>query len=70
MKTQTYLVSDMTCGGCQKKIEREVTKLTGIGEIEADLVTKRLTITYDDAHVTNDAIIQAISDAGYTAEND
>ncbi|GAA3012132.1 heavy-metal-associated domain-containing protein [Tetragenococcus solitarius] len=68
MNTNIYLVPDMSCAHCKAKIETEVNKLTGVQEAKANVEDKHLSVIFDPDVVENTAIVNAVSKAGYTAE--
>lgn len=68
MNINTYSVPDMSCAYCKARIEEEVNKLTGIQNANADPDEKKLTVTFDTNKVQSADIVNAVSQAGYTAE--
>lgn len=69
MKTTTYSVLDMTCGGCKNKIETALRAATGVQAVAGDVAEKTVTVTYDETVRSNNEIIQLVKEAGYTAVN-
>ena len=65
-KTETIKVSG-NCGMCQKKIEASAKK-AGATKASWDKTAKVLTVTYDDAKTTSDAIQKKVAGAGYDTE--
>ena len=55
-------INDMTCGGCVASITRVVKGLDPNASVEADVAAKRVKIS---SAIKNEAVIAAISDAGY-----
>ena len=68
MNSEKYNVSGMTCAACSLAIEKSVSKLDGIGEVKVNLITNTMEVSYDDARLGSDAIIEAVEKAGYGAE--
>lgn len=68
MKTTTYLIPDMSCAHCKARIENEVTNLNGVQVADVPVETKVLTVQFDDQVVDSATIIEAVAEAGYTAE--
>ena len=66
--TSTFLVTGMTCGGCEVGVRRVVKKLEGVKEVGASYEDGTATVTYRVKEVTPDDIIAAIEELGYTAE--
>ena len=57
------------CGMCKTTIEEALTALDGVVKAELDLVTKKVTVRYLDANVDVATLRQAISAAGYDADD-
>jgi copper chaperone CopZ len=47
MTTKTVTVPNISCGHCVATIQREVSELDGVNEVQAEQDTKRVTITWD-----------------------
>ena len=65
-KTETIKVAG-NCGSCEKHIETAAKK-AGASKAKWDKDTKTLTVTYDAAKTSNDAIQQKIAAVGYDTE--
>lgn len=65
--TTEFRVPDASCGHCKQTIESAVSSIEGVGGADLDLGSKTLKIEHDDT-VTTDALIGAVSAAGYTPE--
>ncbi|AQS62316.1 MULTISPECIES: heavy-metal-associated domain-containing protein [Rhizobium/Agrobacterium group] len=63
MSATTFLVSDMTCGHCEKTLRGALADVLPDASVSIDLATHKLTVTGDAA--TAEA---AIRDAGYSPE--
>ena len=64
--TQTVLEApDISCGHCIQTIEKAVTKLPGVRFISGDPEAKNVTVEYDPASATIEAIEQAMEEEGY-----
>ena len=68
MKQATFIVPDMTCKHCVMRVTRAIGEQPGTADVQVDLKSKRATFQYDPAQVTPDAIVAAITDAGYTPQ--
>jgi copper chaperone CopZ len=55
----------MTCGGCENAVKRSVSTLPGISAVTASAKDHRVTVDFDAAKTTREAIEQAIENAGY-----
>jgi Cu+-exporting ATPase len=68
MATQTQVtfpVLGITCANCATTIERNAKKVAGVSEAVVNLATEKVTIIYDPALATPQAIIEHIERAGY-----
>jgi copper chaperone CopZ len=59
----TYSVPGISCGHCRTAITGEVTKVAGVSAVDVDLDGKTVTVT--GAGFNDDAIRDAIDEAGY-----
>jgi len=65
-ETREYTVHGMTCSHCVMSVREEVSEVEGVTNVDVDLASGRLTITGSD--LADEPIIQAVTEAGYTAE--
>ena len=65
MASKTFVVPNISCGHCVKTIEREVGDLAGVTSVEADLETKRATVTWDEPPATWEAIRALLEEINY-----
>jgi copper ion binding protein len=63
MSTATYNVPDISCNHCKQAIEGEVKNVAGVKAVEVDVKTK--TVRVEAEPLDEEAIIQAIDEAGY-----
>lgn len=59
-----YTVTGMSCAACSTRVEKAVRSLEGVTECSVNLLTNSMTV---DGTVSDRAIVQAVSDAGYGA---
>jgi Cu+-exporting ATPase len=64
---KTLKIEGMTCAACAKAVERAVSKLDGIGDVNVNLATEKLTVSFEPAQVRLSTIKQAVEKAGYKA---
>jgi copper chaperone len=64
---QTFAVQGMTCGGCVKSVTRVLNALPGVKESSVSLQPGRAEVEYDPAVASAEAIMRAITNAGYEA---
>lgn len=67
MKTLSFDVRGMTCGGCSMRVQHVLGKLDGIGKVEVSLNPGAATVAMDPDRVTPDQIVAAIARVGFTA---
>ena len=67
MQTHYFTVTGMSCAACSANIEKTVSRLTGVETVQVNLLTKRMTVTYDPVIVDAPTIIHAIEKIGYGA---
>lgn len=66
MATLDLTVDGMHCGGCSGRLKKALEATPGIGSTAIDLPTKQVTVDFDSARLSTDAIKQAVQDAGFT----
>jgi copper chaperone len=62
--TQEFTVPSMSCQHCVNAITKEVSSVPGVQNVKIDLGSKRVKVEAGE-QVTTDAIVSAISEAGY-----
>lgn len=65
MNKQSLKISGMTCASCASRIEKVVSKQSGVTSAVVNLATERLTVEFDDNKETMSKIVQAVDKAGY-----
>jgi copper chaperone len=60
---QYYTVYGMTCDHCVLSVTEEVSEVEGVEAVDVNLDSGRLTVV--GAGVSNDAIAEAVAEAGY-----
>jgi len=63
----TFTVN-MTCGNCQAKVERHISWEKGVKDLKVNLDKKTVTIKYDPAKTTEDALKKAIEGLEFTCD--
>lgn len=74
MTTTEFQVTGMTCGHCEQAVSQEVGQIAGVAAVEVSAATGRLLVTTDVTTdvtagdvVTDEQVLAAVDDAGYTA---
>ena len=60
-------ITGMSCSACSAAVERSVKKLDGVKSVEVSLLTNSMTADFDSNKTTEQAIINAVVNAGYGA---
>ena len=63
-----FQVGGMRCASCQAHVAKAVKALSGVQEAEVNLVTGRMTVKCENAPDMPQKIIDAVKNAGFTAE--
>ncbi len=65
--TWTFAVTGMDCGDCAKTVQAGVARLPGVREAQVNFAVGTMTVTADPGAITPDAVIHAVTEAGYQA---
>ena len=60
-------ITGMSCSACSSAVEKSVKKLDGINSVEVSLLTNSMTADFDTQKTDEQAIINAVTKAGYGA---
>jgi len=66
--TATFRVNGMHCPGCEERVQNALHRMNGIYKVDVSLANKRVVVIFDKAKVSAEAIVRAISFAGFQAE--
>ena len=67
MKTEKYDIQGMSCAACVAHVSDAIKKIKGIEEVNVNLLTNSMSVSYDEKVKPTD-IIQAVEKAGYHAK--
>ena len=67
MEQQVFAVSGMSCAACSARVERVVGALPGVHQVQVNLLTRSMKVSYDAKLTQADQIIAAVVNAGYGA---
>jgi len=65
MKTKTYKISGMACAACSSSVERVVSRLEGVSECDVNLITEKMTVTFDETKVSSEDFFKVVEKAGF-----
>lgn len=68
MITKQFEIKGMTCAACSSAVERVTGKIPGVTKSSVNLTTNLLTITFDEAKVSDEEIIKKIDRAGFSGQ--
>jgi len=60
-----FSVTGMTCGSCSARVEKILTRQSGVSEVGVNLATTRAVVTFDPSEVSPQQLIAAVGKAGY-----
>jgi Cu+-exporting ATPase len=66
MKTEEYKIAGMTCAACVRAIEKSVSKVEGVDKVNVNLISEKMTVTYNKRATTSDVIKGAVDKVGYS----
>ena len=61
-------VTDIDCAGCAKKVTNTNPYEKGVKDVQVDVATKTVTVTYDPAKTNNETLVKAFSKIKIKAE--
>lgn len=64
MSETTYNVGGMTCDHCVRAVTGEISGLSGVTDVDIDLVTGQVRVT-SDGPLDDEAVAAAVEEAGY-----
>lgn len=67
MEKERFDVSGMTCSACSARVEKTVAALPGVDEVEVNLLTNSMRVSFDETILSAQAIVAAVEQAGYGA---
>ncbi|MGD9724821.1 MAG: heavy-metal-associated domain-containing protein [Alphaproteobacteria bacterium] len=67
-RIQTFTVTNMTCALCPITVKTAMERLAGVKSAQVDFNAKTVTVVYDPAIVSPEAVAAAATNAGYPAK--
>ena len=64
---QKFDVTGMTCSACSAHVEKAVSRVPGVDQVQVNLLQNSMVVEYEDEATDAAAIIHAVEDAGYGA---
>lgn len=67
--TTQFRVLDFDCPSCASTVERALSNVDGVEDVEVHYSTGRVEVEYDAGVADPDAFVQTIEKQGYTPQN-
>lgn len=67
MTKQTYDITGMTCSACSARVEKVVSKLDGVRQVQVNLLKNSMSVSYDEGALGPGQIVERVEKAGYGA---
>ena len=64
---QKFDVTGMSCSACSAHVEKAVSKVPGIDQVQVNLLQNSMVVEYAEGATDAQKIIQAVEEAGYGA---
>ena len=68
MSRTVLKIEGMTCGHCVKSVTDALERVEGVSNAEVDLSAGRAVVEHDATQADSRALVAAVIDEGYTAE--
>ena len=65
MKTESYIISGMACAACSASVNRVVSRLEGVESCDVNLITGKMTVTFDESKVGQADFTRVVEKAGF-----
>ncbi len=65
INSYTLPVEGMTCASCVARVEKALKKVEGIGNVNVNLATEKVTVSFDDTKTDLSKLSTIVEDAGY-----
>ena len=68
MKQTVLKIQGMSCGHCARTVTEALESVGGVKKAEVDLAGGRAVVDYEETQTSPGALVGAVMDEGYTAE--
>ncbi len=68
MEHKRFDVQGMSCAACEAAVVRSVSKVEGVDDVAVNLLAGTMDVDYQEDMTGEDSIIEAVRDAGYSAQ--
>ncbi|PKL15229.1 MAG: heavy metal translocating P-type ATPase, partial [Spirochaetae bacterium HGW-Spirochaetae-6] len=70
IKKEKYIVTGMTCASCAARIEKNLSKLSGVKFAQVNLATEKATIEFDEKIAEEKDLLRLVENLGYHIEKE
>ena len=70
MKTEQYIISGMSCAACSASVNRVVSRLEGVENCDVNLITGKMTVTFDHKKTGEADFVRVVEKAGFGITRD
>lgn len=64
---EKYAITGMSCSACSTRVQKNVSAIDGVQKADVNLLTNSMQVEYDTSQVSEQTIIDAVTQAGYGA---
>lgn len=65
MKQEEYIISGMSCAACSASVQRVVSRLEGVESCDVNLITGKMTVSYDEKKTGQADFTRVVEKAGF-----
>lgn len=65
MKQEEYIISGMSCAACSASVQRVVSRLEGVESCDVNLITGKMTVSYDEEKTGQADFTRVVEKAGF-----
>lgn len=65
MKQEEYIISGMSCAACSASVQRVVSRLEGVESCDVNLITGKMTVSYDEQKTGQSDFTRVVEKAGF-----
>ncbi len=65
MKQEEYIISGMSCAACSSSVQRVVSRLDGVESCDVNLITGKMTVSYDEQKTGQADFTRVVEKAGF-----
>lgn len=69
MAETTLRISGMSCAHCVMRVNKALKAIPGVTDVQVDLQKAEAKVSYDEARVGVEKLIEAVVEAGYQANS-